>query len=122
MPPDLVLRRDPYDFDVAADAFASACLERFEGGRALASADTDRLWTLAHRLAADLSAWTTAHHELDAARAGAFPPESCGRRLVEVLFDEALTHSAARVLAAALDMALAAVTAPLDPNEAASGR
>jgi hypothetical protein len=100
------------DFDLAVAAFVDECGNRFDAGRALASADADRLWILAHRMAADVSAWTTAHQDMALAQGGDFPPDACANRLIETLFDDALTPCAARVLSSALGIALAAVTAP----------
>ena len=118
--------RDPRAFDIAAGDFANASIERFEAGRVLALADTERLWALARRVAGDLGAWASAHQRLEVAQAGPFPPEGCGRRLVEALFDDALTSPAARVFLAALDLAfegaLPSITGPHAPDGRAPGR
>jgi hypothetical protein len=106
-------------FDISAEAFTAECGARFEAGRALAAADIDRLWSLAERVAHDISTWTTAWRALEVGRDGAFPPDACGGRLIECLFDDALTAPAARVLSAAMEVALRGVTTPLAPGERA---
>ena len=83
---------------------------RFENGRALAASDIDKLWSLAERIAADVSTWSTVWRTLDVGRDGAFPSNALGGRLVECLFDDALTPPAARVLATAVEVALCGVT------------
>ena len=104
-------------FDISAEAFAVDCAARFEAGRALAASDTDRLWKLAERVARDLSDWAAAWRRLEVGQDGAFPPDACSERVVECLFDDALTPTAARVLSAAIEMALEDVTARPAPGE-----
>ncbi len=103
-------------FDISAEAFAIDCCARFEAGRVLATSDTDRLWKLAERVARDLSIWAAAWRRLEVGRDGAFPPEACAGRVVECLFDDALTPTAARLLSAAIAVALDRVTGPIAPG------
>jgi hypothetical protein len=103
-------------FDIATSDFAKTCAADSEAGAALASADTERLWALARRVATDLAAWTVAHQGLSIASSGAFPPERWGDRLVEALFEDALTPPAAQVFAASLALASAPVIVPPTPR------
>ena len=92
-------------FDIAAQGLREACAERFDAGEAAARADTERLWTLAQRIVADVTAWAAAHRAMELARDDDFPPSGWTARMMEALFEEALTPAAARVLTAALDVA-----------------
>lgn len=94
-------------FDAQAADFARDCVARFAAGDAIAALDVAKLTALAGRLARDLDAWTRALETLDLAKARALSPAIAGHLLVESVFDEALTPAGTRILAAALDLALA---------------
>ncbi len=89
-----------------AEDFRSDAARRFVGGSESAARDQERLTDLANHLAANLRAWRGTLNTLEASLEHENGLERAGRLLIEAVFDEALSPSAARFLAASLDLAL----------------
>jgi hypothetical protein len=101
-------RRARRAFDAFAAEFTQDAVTRIECGRDLAAKDVERLAALAERLADDVTAWDRALESLDVGLDHRLSHGPTGRVLIESVFDEALTATACRVLAAAFDLAASA--------------
>ena len=93
-------------FDRFAAEFKSGCLADFETEGDVADKDVQRLADLAESMVGQVADWAEAVGGLAVARCQPIEPALAGRLILESVFDAALTPSALRVLAAALDLAL----------------
>jgi hypothetical protein len=98
-------------YDEARRTFIDDCAARAEDGARIGGEDVRALDELASGIAGEVMAWRSAFARLDLARdsRGRRPaelqPERAGRLALEAVFDELLTPSAWRLLAAAYDLA-----------------
>jgi hypothetical protein len=93
-------------YDGLAADFCSEGLVGAEAGAAGAAADLDLLMELSCGLAASARSWAITVGALDLAAAAPLDPHRAAMLILETVFDEVLTPSAWRVLAAGLDLAL----------------
>ena len=94
------------DFDTSAHELRQACLERFDGGGAVAAAEIKTLTRLSETIVDHVGQWCCLTDDLDLAEP--LDRHRAGRLVLESVFDEVLSPEAWRVLAAAFAQALAA--------------